>query len=286
MALIRYPGSKEKLARDLWRMFPDEMTRQLWSNAARWEYREPFFGAGAIGFKILEQLDRRCSVWLNDLDEDLVLLWRTVKENPKPLLRLITDFEPSVEKFYQFKADDGKRNGSDAQRGFRKLALHRMSVSGFGVMSGGPIGGRTQKSSAYTVGCRWNPERMKCDVTRLSNRLNKFASLRITCGDFAPLIENSTEETFVYLDPPYYEKGSQLYRYGMSEADHSRLSPLLESTNCRWVLSYDDHPRIRQLYHWAAFTDLHITYTNAVTASVRPKNREVAITPLRKAVAS
>lgn len=80
MPLIRYPGSKEKLAADLWRLFPQEATLRLWSHCHKWEYREPFFGAGAIGFRILDQLDRRCRVWINDADADIVMLWKSVRD--------------------------------------------------------------------------------------------------------------------------------------------------------------------------------------------------------------
>jgi len=279
MALIRYPGSKDKLVSELSKLFPSEVLHPLWSSAKNWEYREPFFGAGAVGFRLLPHISKSCRVWLNDKDEDLVMLWRTVKDEPKPLCCHVTMFQPSVENFYDFKERDGKADASDSYRGFRKLALHRMSVSGFGVKSGGPIGGRHQNGSAYTVECRWNPERIKRDVMRLSKVLRRFESLRITCGDFAPLMEDAGEQCFVYLDPPYFAKGEQLYRHAMNDADHARLAAILRQATCQWVLSYDDHQRIRELYSWAEFSELLITYTNAVTSSRRPKNKEVAITP-------
>lgn len=280
MALIRYPGSKEKLVADLFRLFPFEMTTLLSSHAAKMEYREPFFGSGAVGFKILHELDFRCSVWLNDIDADLVCLWQAVREYPLQLCRAVHGFTPTTEKFYEFKERDGESGGEVHDRGLRKLALHRMSMSGFGVKSGGPIGGRDQTGKEYRVDCRWNPERIKRDIARLNKLLNKFDSIQITCGDFLPLIETANANTFIYLDPPYYEKGDQLYKHPLNDMDHERLAKALQQASAAWVLSYDDHAEIRRLYSWARFTDLHITYTNAVTKEgFRPKNREVAITP-------
>jgi DNA adenine methylase len=279
MPLIRYPGSKAKLANDLWKMFPDTVRLRLWSHARRVEYREPFFGAGAIGFKLLEQLDSECTVWLNDLDADLVCLWNTVLREPKSLQGLVHRFTPSVEAFFEFKERDGKSDGSDAERGFRKLALHRMSVSGFGVKSGGPIGGRSQENKQYTVGCRWTPSTIKRDIDRLHRRMSRFTNLRITNLDFAEVLSTPGENVFAYIDPPYYVKGTQLYKHGMSESCHDRLSETLRCVEYPWVLSYDDAPQVRDLYSWAAFTSLDITYTNAVTKSKRPKNSEVAIYP-------
>lgn len=280
MPLIRYPGSKEKLTQELFRFFPDEMILRMWSNAARWEYREPFFGAGAIGFKILGHLHRECAVWLNDFDADLVCLWQAVHKSPNALCGFIHRFKPTTDQFYAFKASDGANADCDpVERGFRKLALHRMSVSGFGVKSGGPIGGRNQTGKEYTVDCRWNPSRLKSDVAKLHKQLSKFGNLQITCGDFSTVLSGAKATTFIYLDPPYFEKGSQLYKYPMNDDDHARLAWALRGTPAHWVLSYDDHPRIRELYSWAKFNDLFITYTNAVQeGGKRPKNREVAIT--------
>jgi hypothetical protein len=38
VALIRYPGSKEKLIPDMIRRFPDDMHYELWAASKKWEY--------------------------------------------------------------------------------------------------------------------------------------------------------------------------------------------------------------------------------------------------------
>lgn len=280
MPLIRYPGSKAKLIDPILAAFPCEMTLAMFQTLTDWEYREPFFGSGAIGFHLLPRLSRHCSVWLNDADPDLVCLWQSVYARPMDLIGHITRFTPSAAAFFDFKKRDCDGEGSVAERGFRKLALHRMSMSGFGYMSGGPIGGKDQANKLYNVQCRWNPERMKRDIAMLHRQLNKFVNVRITCGDFADLLTDACCNAFVYLDPPYYEKGSQLYRFSFDADDHARLAEALQATNAQWALSYDDHPEIRRLYSWATFKELEVRYSNAVTnKATRPKNREVLITP-------
>ena len=51
-----------------------------------------------------------------------------------------------------------------------------------------------------------------------------------------------------YLDPPFYDKGSRLYRLPFCQADHERLAELLAGLVQPWVLSYDYHPEIVDLY--------------------------------------
>lgn len=278
MALIRYPGSKEKLSNRIWSLFPDEMRHELWMEARAHEYREPFFGAGAMGFRILAILPKRCRVWINDIDPGMHALWSAVANHHRELIRHAMRFTPSTDYFYQFKEEDGRLTGCMVRDGFRKLALHRMSYSGLGVMSGGPLGGRNQKSE-YNVACRWSAERISKDITKLHSIFRRFRDLRITCGDFSPLIHDDSGESFIYADPPYYEKGGQLYKHNMNHEDHERLALLLRETKAKWVLSYDDHPAIRLLYSWATFHEIHVKYTMAKAKGVRPKNREVAITP-------
>lgn len=96
--------------------------------------------------------------------------------------------------------------------------------------------------------------------------------------------ESDVPETcFIYLDPPYYDKGPELYKFSMSHDDHVRLANALRNCKASWVLSYDDTKVIRELYSWAKFIELrafeNMKYTIATqVGGQRPKNKEVAIT--------
>jgi len=242
-------------------------------------YAEPFFGAGAIGLSILNSLPTNCRVMFNDIDPGIAALWTAVKDHAVALCREVQAFRPTVEAFYEFKSLDGQPTGSVVTDGFRKLALHRMSVSGFGFMAGGPIGGRHQKHEAYTVECRWSESAIKRQVMILHNRIRRFRDLQVTCLDFRDVLSQCGPGDVAYCDPPYYEKGSQLYKHSMSADDHEHLASMLKDSECDWVLSYDDHLNIRSLFSWAEFHELEVRYSNAVCNTTRPKNREVVIVP-------
>lgn len=279
MTLIRYPGSKAKLVDDIIKSFPDEFLVPLFVSDSV-HYVEPFFGSGAIGFAVMSRMHRGAKVSIADADIGIASLWRAVWKEPRELCRRIVNYVPSVESFYELKASDGEYT-DDVDTGFRKLALHRVSVSGFGYMAGGPIGGREQQGN-YTVECRWRPERMTRIVKDLHRLLAKFARMEIECRcvfESLQRIENQSQ-AFVYLDPPYFEKGSQLYKHGFTGDNHKRLAGILQQASFGWAASYDDHPEIRKLYSWANATTLEITYSNAIcTAPSRRKNSEILITP-------
>jgi DNA adenine methylase len=242
------------------------------------EYREPFFGAGAIGFDVLKLLPRSCDVWLNDWDYGIVCLWNVVRNNIGPLIEKIERFTPSIDMFRLYKQEDGKKL-DPIEVGFRKLALHQMSYSGLGVMSGGPLGGISQ-SGNYTVDCRWSKDNLIHNALECHDILNMHPKTRITHKDFSALIPCSDSRTFIYCDPPYYEKGKDLYKFSMSEQQHAKLSKMLMQTQARWALSYDDAPEIRKLYSWAMFYEITTTYTVGESrGDSRPKNKEILIVP-------
>lgn len=277
MSLIRYPGSKEKLASIIIKeKFPIEASAPLWMNSNQMEYREPFFGAGAVGFRVLEYLPPGCRAWINDLDYGLVCLWNSVKSKTEhlKLCRMVDTFIPSVDCYHKFKEKDGQRDLDPAMVGFRKLALHQMSYSGLGFKSGGPLGGKKQNNELYSIDCRWRPENLVSDIIRLHKLLSR-TQIKITCKDFSALIDDNPQ-VFLYLDPPYYDKGEELYKFSMSDDDHTRLADALKHGGNSWVLSYDNHPFIRDLYQeWAYVYELNVHYS--IATGQNRKNKEVLI---------
>lgn len=277
--MIRYPGSKDKITKKLLRFFPEQLMDELFQGK-RIEYREPFFGGGAVGMRVLRRnIPARANVWLNDKDFGMACLWRAVLEDHENLIALVRDFTPTVDAFYRFREEDGKKGLDPTRVGFQKLALHQISFSGLGAKAGGPLGGRKQ-SSEYNVDCRWNATRHCQDIVDAHRLLSKFASVKITSGDFAKLVDGAPPHAFIYADPPYFEKGGQLYKFDMSDEDHRRLSESLRNCQAPWVLSYDDHERIRALYDWADIHSIDLTYTIATSRSdKRRKNSEIVIVP-------
>lgn len=67
--------------------------------------------------------------------------------------------------------------------------------------------------------------------------------------DFEKLIKQyDRPESFFYCDPPYYETEDYYEDVGFTEKDHERLANCLCSIQGKFLLSYNDCPRIRELY--------------------------------------
>jgi len=268
MSFFRYPGGKSKLRNQI------AARLDTIANGHNLEYREPFFGGGSIGLKVLQDNTLIKKLWINDNDLGISCLWTSVIQHPDFLKKLVNKFTPSVKKFDDFKTELTAENPTKpktaeeiAQYGFMKLAIHQISYSGLGTMSGGPLGGRKKENIAgrgmtdevkYPIDCRWSPDYICKKIDQLHTKMVGLSirKNRCTCLDFADVIDDTENDAVIYLDPPYFVKGNDLYQHGFTEEDHHRLATSLKNTKHQWVLSYDDCPEIRDLYNWAFIEEI------------------------------
>lgn len=257
--LIRYPGSKDKHT-ILLKPFLQR------AETSRTVY-EPFSGTASVTFYLLEN-NMVDYYHINDIDESIAALWQTVKDEPEKLIKAIKEYTPNVEDFYTFKSEPGD---TVFDKAFRKIVLHQISYSGLGGKAGGPLGGRAQ-ASKYGVDCRWYPDKLASNIRKCSTLLNSVEG-DISFGSWEKVVDAAIEKDgFIYLDPPYYVKGEELYING--GLDHALLADRLKGSK-DFVLSYDDVPEIRELYTWANVDKIDVRshlHHKMIT--------DVAITPL------
>lgn len=253
-SFFRYPGGKSRLYKQLKNHFVFDFDCL---------YIEPFVGAGGALLNVINDFYDVGKIKINDLDMGISALWTSVINYPEDLIDMVKSFKPTVEKYYEFKTAVSDTTNSDdiVKYGFMKLALHQMSYSGLGLMSGGPLGGTEQKSE-YTIDCRWSPDNI-VQIIRNTHELLKTKEIinnSCTSYDYRTVLKYRSPTDFVYLDPPYYVKGSELYNISFDENDHVDLCGILKGANFNWVLSYDDCPEIRDLYCWANVTKIEVNY--------------------------
>ena len=83
-----------------------------------------------------------------------------------------------------------------------------------------------------------------------------------------------TTPTFMYLDPPYVNKGSSLYENHYSADDHADIARVLRyEVPHPWVVSYDLCPTVKRLYEGLQF----LTYSLRYSANERRAGREIIV---------
>ena len=263
-ALLRYPGSKSRALKPILGVLRRYFETEGWDA----EFREPFFGGGAVGFGLLGLCPIVRRAWFNDRDPAVCSVWKNVVRKPDRLEKKLRDFLPNTESFYVFKeelrsmygvADLGDR----LETAFKKIACIRMSMSGYGTM-GGPMGGRKQQSK-YGIDCRYNADGLAAYIAETGRLLGAVETHPDVCSclDFEQVIR-APGKMVLYLDPPYFKQGPKLYQFSFNEDDHFRLAEVLRSESRPWLLSYDAHPVIDELYRgWANVEVITLSYSNA-----------------------
>lgn len=200
-------------------------------------YCEVFAGAAWMLFKKPES---KVEV-INDLNLDLVTLYRVIQNHLDEFIRYFRWVLVSRDEFERFKAASPETL-TDVQRAARFYYLTKV---GFGAKVAHPTFG-----TATTCPPRLNLLRIEEDLSAAHLRL---ARVYIENKPYMEAIDAfDRPHTWFYLDPPYY--GCEGY-YGkgmFSRTDFMALATRLASLKGKFILSINDTPEIRE-----AFGDFH-----------------------------
>jgi DNA adenine methylase len=96
---------------------------------------------------------------------------------------------------------------------------------------------------------------------------------RLTCGDYAPLIETPGDDVFLFLDPPYLmnHHGSPIYEEYMSEQEHVVFAEKLRACSHKWLLTIGNCRLSRDLYR--GFRILVRQYTGSLPHRAPDRNK-------------
>ncbi len=227
---FRYPGGKFYARHIILRYIP-EHTR----------YCEPFAGGASIFFAKKYQ---SYSI-LNDLDGELMNCYVQIRDNVEELIGLLEGIPAQKELHHHYK--NNFNPGNDLERAFRWYYLNRTSYSG--IMK--------DENCYWGYGSKYSmrPENWPPHLRTVSDRLQGVELLQV---DFENLIDELSDGFFLFIDPPYFGADQKkFYKCNFDYEDHVRLSNCLRrnSDRLKFLITYDNHPDIRNLYDWACSID-------------------------------
>lgn len=235
--VLKYPGSKWKMAEWIISLMPPHKS-----------YLEPFFGSGAVFFK--KEPSRIETI--NDMDGEIVNLFRCIREEPEELMRCVTmtpysraEYEQAWEKF-RFRAGVPSV-GVEAAR--MTLVRYWQSHGSTSVYKGGWKNDRAGREYAYDMRYwRQLPEWIAAAATRLKDAQIEQAPAVDVIRRF------QHPEVLIYADPPYViskRKGRQYVVDMVEDAEHIELLEALKDHTGPVILSgYDNELYDRHLQGW------------------------------------
>lgn len=250
---LRYPGGKGKLAYYLKGIIKHNSLLDC-------HYIEPFAGGAGVALELLMQEYVR-KITINDYDPAIYSFWHSILNNSEEFCDKIESIEVSMDNWYKQKEILSSNNYDDALTlGFAAFFMNRTNRSG--ILNAGVIGGKSQ-AGKWKLDARFNKQ-------ELIKRIKKIASYKdriiIENNDTLDLLINLSlkthENTLMYLDPPYYVKGQELYRNFYEHQDHVDIkNQLIKMPKLHWVATYDNTKEIKEIYKHQTLIDFDLQYS-------------------------
>lgn len=249
---LRYPGGKTKIYSHI--RFVLEENKLLGGT-----YAEPFAGGAGVALKLLLKGDVQ-AILINDYDPAIYAFWKSAIYKSDEFCELIRSTPVTIEEWHkQRKIFSSLPKDNELELGFSTFFLNRTNVSG--ILTGGVIGGIEQEGN-YTLSARYNKENLVKKIKRIAERKD---SIYISRLDAVEIISSSYysrfNNIFLYIDPPYVTKGSRLYKNSYIEKDHILLAKTIQHCSYPWVVTYDKHPLISELYKNCFCEDILLRYS-------------------------
>jgi DNA adenine methylase len=250
---LRYPGGKSILAS----FFEEIIEINSLKNVI---YAEPYAGGSGAAINLLLN-DKVDGIKINDISIGVYSFWYYLVNKSEEFLHLFEVTPVNLEEWQRQRTIFKTSTIPSVELGFATFFLSRTNRSG--ILNAGPMGGQNpfkQEVAKYKIDCRYNKEVLLekfLDIISFKERIEVY---NLDALNFLKEIEDSN--TFIYLDPPYYEQGKALYINYYKHDDHLKLSNLLRQTdNFNWVLSYDNVDEIKQLYADFNLYSFNLIYT-------------------------
>lgn len=247
LPIVPWIGGKRRLAKYILPLFPEHTC-----------YVEPFCGAAALFFL---KKPGKVEV-INDINGDLMNLYRVVKHHPDEFLR---QFEWSLvgrEEYDRLKSVPAETL-TDIQRAARFYYLQKQN---FGSRVGGYIfGADTMRAPKLDL------SRIREDLSRANKRLIRT---RIEHLGWRQCIERyDRPHTLFYCDPPYW--GTEGYGVDFPLVEYERMAGLAKSIKGKMVISVNDIPEMREVFAGLEMRSLDHQYS--VGGGKRTPARELII---------
>jgi DNA adenine methylase len=253
---LRYPGGKSCLSN-----FISEVA-QL-NGLTGGVYMELYAGGAGAALNLL--FDGTFSrIHINDYDYNVYAMWYAILNHHRAFINRINNTAVTIEEWHKQKTifEKGRRTNI-VDLGFSTFFLNRTNRSGI-IFKAGPIGGLNQ-SGNYKINVRFNKEQL---IERIEKIVTRRYDIFLTNLDAVEILNNIQthnhvlKEIFIYLDPPYYNKGKELYLNNYKHDNHLGLANTIKNIeNVKWIVSYDNVPEIKQMYKSFRMSSFDLNYT-------------------------
>jgi DNA adenine methylase len=264
--ILKWAGGKRSLTREIINLFPEDFKSR--------SYHEPFFGGGAVFFKIQPKKGS-----INDINEKLINFYKVVREHPHELIQETKQHPYCKDTYYDLreKFNSGKLDDIEAAALF--LYLNKTAYNGlYRVNSDGKFNVPFGRHKNPTI----TPEKIILQASKL------LKNVEILNQDFNYIAGYAEKGDIVYLDPPYQpisetSKFTSYTKEGFGLKKHRNLRNLcfaLDRSGVLFVLSNSFSKQIEDLYADSSFKINWVSSERKISSksSSRGRVKEMLVT--------
>lgn len=188
------------------------------------------------------------NIIINDYDKAIYAFWYSVLNNSDELCNLINNTNITIDEWHKQKEiQDNKIEENLLSLGFSTLFLNRTNRSG--IIKAGVIGGKEQKGD-YKLDCRFNKEDIISKIKFIAEYRDRIQLYNLDTEELIDkVIKKLNRKSFIFFDPPYYNKGASLYTNFYTHNDHLSLANKIKGIKYHsWILTYDNTIEIKDMY--------------------------------------
>lgn len=253
---LRYPGGKGKLT---------PMIKSIieHSNHTGDVYIEPFAGGAAVALNLLFE-NIVSEIIINDFDKGIYSFWRAVLEETDRFVDQIMKSPLTMEEWSRNRNIIlNNKNKYSFDLGYATFFMNRTNRSG--IIKAGVIGGKSQEGR-WKIDARFNKEELVDRIIKISKKRKQIHLYnKDVCSLLCNYVPKFGSNAFMYLDPPYYYKGQQLYLNFFTREDHYRIAKYLrERVDIDWIITYDDASEIEKIYENYVIRKINLRYSAAL----------------------
>ncbi len=294
---LKWVGGKTQLLEQFAQLYPQQLKERKID-----KYFELFLGAGAVFFDVIQKypIDK---VFLNDINQDLILSYRVIQNNADNLIESLFDLQQNYHQsdkerrqqiFYQIRQnynqqrinfDYSQISSESIKRVAWLIFLNKTCFNGLY---------RTNQKGDFNVPCGRYKNPNICNQSNILAVSKVLQQVTLQSGDYSSLDKFIDNRSFVYIDPPYrpINKTSSFTTYaqsGFSDRNQIELSKYYQHLSKNYhakVMLSNSNPHntdieddfFHNLYQEYKITEVYANRMVNSDASKRGKITELVIT--------
>ncbi|VEP18778.1 Modification methylase MjaIII [Hyella patelloides LEGE 07179] len=203
---LKWAGGKTQLLEQFEKLYPKELKLGKIN-----KYFEIFLGGGAVFFNIIQKysVDK---VFLNDINQDLILAYKVIKNNPDDLIEFLSELQQNYHQsdpeqrekiFYNIRQNYNAKRIDFNYSDLSQCSIERVSWLIF--INKTCFNGlyRTNKKGEFNVPFGRYKKPKICDDSNLVKVSRLLQDVMLISGNYNSFDNLIDSNSFIYIDPPY-----------------------------------------------------------------------------------